>query len=927
MQRESSGKGIGKERGKTIRHKRSHLRPSPSFPQTGFRSRDAAAAALTSHAISSSPYLAKVDSFASSSGGLAAVSEDDECFFDARSDDGGGGGSGADEGAAGPSLGSFGRRAGSVGGAPGRESAAAPGFFAGIAAAVAARLGFGDGPSSPSPPTPAAAAAPASSSSSPFAFPWFSLHRSASSHSMPSAAGGGDGDAGASPFAAAAATPGLGERDRHSNPRRSLSLNPRPVAGPGGQPSMELAPGVVVPADVVLQPEPSSYGSPRLPGGDHGGGGVVVPGACMPLLSLARESLGARGLGLGGHHLASLRRQQQQQRTTFVQTVRPNAGDSGLRRAPEYESESESADGEGEGEEEEEEEERGGEVGAEAASSSSPPLASSPEAATAAATAAPAADAAETTSAEAKAAEGGKPQWHRRFDWSPTSPRKKLRGGKGEETRDGEKPPAAPFPPFLTETYGPCDATTFKVRSKDYLRSKVKQASPAAIYELVAADLYSFDFKISHIAKHVVLPALPVPSAAHAALQPHNRLPPLLVLNIQLPTYPASIWGGGGGGGGGGMLGGLFGGGGNDDDASSSSSSTADGRGHSLVFYFRLPDNWDPTSYERSHPAAGPALGLARRFVHNGREGDGTPTRDRLKLIARVANPAEWGREAPLSGAETRLLASYNDKPLLTRPQHKFFHGPGELSEVFFFQVFFALGPLFSLLSFSPPLSSPFLAHLDFLSPFALPTTKQKTMIRLPRGRPRRPRLRVPRPAGPHRLPVAALVRRLRQRARRRGEEQFGAARGGALLRARGPRRLRGREAIPGDGGPGEGARGCCGVRGGGGSEAAAAAAKGSRGRGGPLFERCPRSGGGEQQRSSPAAGVCALAPLDRGRELWRERRRAFLLSRSGERDELEHQRGAERGCARDAEGRCGCSCGFLGVKKKRRAAVFFIRR
>ena len=700
MQRESSGKGIGKERGKTIRHKRSHLRPSPSFPQTGFRSRDAAAAALTSHAISSSPYLAKVDSFASSSGGLAAVSEDDECFFDARSDDGGGGGSGADEGAAGPSLGSFGRRAGSVGGAPGRESAAAPGFFAGIAAAVAARLGFGDGPSSPSPPTPAAAAAPASSSSSPFAFPWFSLHRSASSHSMPSAAGGGDGDAGASPFAAAAATPGLGERDRHSNPRRSLSLNPRPVAGPGGQPSMELAPGVVVPADVVLQPEPSSYGSPRLPGGDHGGGGVVVPGACMPLLSLARESFGARGLGLGGHHLASLRRQQQQQRTTFVQTVRPNAGDSGLRRAPEYESESESADGEGEGEEEEEEE-RGGEVGAEAASSSSPPLASSPEAATAAATAAPAADAAETTSAEAKAAEGGKPQWHCRFDWSPTSPRKKLRGGKGEETRDGEKPPAAPFPPFLTETYGPCDATTFKVRSKDYLRSKVKQASPAAIYELVAADLYSFDFKISHIAKHVVLPALPVPSAAHAALQPHNRLPPLLVLNIQLPTYPASIWGGGGGGGGGGMLGGLFGGGGNDDDASSSS--TADGRGHSLVFYFRLPDNWDPTSYERSHPAAGPALGLARRFVHNGREGDGTPTRDRLKLIARVANPAEWGREAPLSGAETRLLASYNDKPLLTRPQHKFFHGPGELSEVLFFQVFFALGPLFSLLSFAPP--------------------------------------------------------------------------------------------------------------------------------------------------------------------------------------------------------------------------------
>ncbi len=52
-----------------------------------------------------------------------------------------------------------------------------------------------------------------------------------------------------------------------------------------------------------------------------------------------------------------------------------------------------------------------------------------------------------------------------------------------------------------------------------------------------------------------------------------------------------------------------------------------------------------------------------------------TPTRERLKLIARVANPDQWAREAPLSMAETKLLQNYNDKPLLTRPQHKFFHG------------------------------------------------------------------------------------------------------------------------------------------------------------------------------------------------------------------------------------------------------------
>ena len=48
-----------------------------------------------------------------------------------------------------------------------------------------------------------------------------------------------------------------------------------------------------------------------------------------------------------------------------------------------------------------------------------------------------------------------------------------------------------------------------------------------------------------------------------------------------------------------------------------------------------------------------------------------TPTRDRLKLIPRVVNVEQWAVDAPLSAAEYRLTRSYNDKPLLTRPQHK----------------------------------------------------------------------------------------------------------------------------------------------------------------------------------------------------------------------------------------------------------------
>ena len=41
-------------------------------------------------------------------------------------------------------------------------------------------------------------------------------------------------------------------------------------------------------------------------------------------------------------------------------------------------------------------------------------------------------------------------------------------------------------------------------------------------------------------------------------------------------------------------------------------------------------DDFDPDKFENTA-----ALGLLQRFVSNGREADGSPTRDRLKLIVR----------------------------------------------------------------------------------------------------------------------------------------------------------------------------------------------------------------------------------------------------------------------------------------------------
>ena len=66
----------------------------------------------------------------------------------------------------------------------------------------------------------------------------------------------------------------------------------------------------------------------------------------------------------------------------------------------------------------------------------------------------------------------------------------------------------------------------------------VADVMPCPLGRMLGCDIYSFDFKINHIARHIQLPEAPALGAAARALPLGQQVPPLLVLNIQLPTYP-----------------------------------------------------------------------------------------------------------------------------------------------------------------------------------------------------------------------------------------------------------------------------------------------------------------------------------------------------------------------------------------------------
>ncbi|KAK2647600.1 hypothetical protein Ddye_015089 [Dipteronia dyeriana] len=185
----------------------------------------------------------------------------------------------------------------------------------------------------------------------------------------------------------------------------------------------------------------------------------------------------------------------------------------------------------------------------------------------------------------------------------------------------------------MSDCWSPIDPSTFKVRGQNYSRDKKKDFAPNwAAFCPFGADIFLSQRKIDHIARFVELPVMNL----------SEDFPSILVVNIQIPSYPAAMF-----------------------------QSENDGEGMNLVLYFKISKSYSkelPHYFQEN----------IRRIINDEVERVKSfpldtivPFRERLKLLARVSNV----EDLHLSTAEKRLMNAYNEKPVLSRPQHEFYLG------------------------------------------------------------------------------------------------------------------------------------------------------------------------------------------------------------------------------------------------------------
>ncbi|OAY49931.1 uncharacterized protein LOC110615911 [Manihot esculenta] len=221
------------------------------------------------------------------------------------------------------------------------------------------------------------------------------------------------------------------------------------------------------------------------------------------------------------------------------------------------------------------------------------------------------------------------------FKWKDGHPNNTLLSSKPILQRPiaGSQVPFCPIEKKMLDCWSHIEPCSFKVRGQNYFRDKKKEfASKHAAYYPFGVDVFLSPQKIDHIARFVELPAINY----------SGKLPTTLVVNVQIPLYAATLF-----------------------------QSETDGEGMNFVLYFKLSENYSkelPTHFQEN----------IQRFIDDEVEkvkgfpvDTVVPFRERLKILGRVVNV----EDLHMSAAERKLMQAYNEKPVLSRPQHEFYLG------------------------------------------------------------------------------------------------------------------------------------------------------------------------------------------------------------------------------------------------------------
>ncbi|KAD3642187.1 hypothetical protein E3N88_31411 [Mikania micrantha] len=222
------------------------------------------------------------------------------------------------------------------------------------------------------------------------------------------------------------------------------------------------------------------------------------------------------------------------------------------------------------------------------------------------------------------------------FKWKDEHPNANIFSSKMQLQRPiaGSQVPFCPVDKKVLDSWSHVEPKTFRIRGENYLRDKKKEHAPNyAAYYPFGVDVFLSQRKIDHIARFVELPVVGSSS---------GELPSILVVNVQVPLYPAAFFQG-----------------------------EIDGEGMNVVLYFKVSDGYSKELSSQFQDNMRRILDDEIEKVKSFPVDTLVPFRERLKILGRVVNVEDLQLSAP----ERKLMHAYNEKPVLSRPQHEFYQG------------------------------------------------------------------------------------------------------------------------------------------------------------------------------------------------------------------------------------------------------------